>query len=106
MEEIKYRLETSAPSVLPIPQIPHIPNRWYVWGITLVALVILGIFVAKKILRYKNEDRRKSLMKLKTAMDISKKERQGSGVYQTLKTQYEDGMISRETFEDLKRLLK
>jgi hypothetical protein len=46
-------------------------------------------------------------VKLKDAMSLSKKTKESSsGVYETIKSQYEEGMISRETFEDLKNLMK
>lgn len=106
IEEIRYRLEILRPGPLPTLIIPEVPANWYVIGASLLALLLLGIFFGKKFLRYRSAERRRTLAKVKGVITRRKETRVEGDVLETLKHQYEEGLLSRETFEELLGILK
>ena len=106
VEEIRYRLEILRPGPLPSVTIPEIPPDWYFMGAVLLALALLGVYLGRKFMRYRSEERRKTLTKVKSVVAMREEAAAEGDVIETLKKQYEEGLLSRETFEELLGLLK
>lgn len=105
VEEIKYRLEISRPEFIPHITVPSVPTNWYVIIASLLALVLIAVFVVRKFDLIGGR-RKKAISKLKSAIGRSRERGETSEVLDTLKGQYKEGMISRETFEELKGIIK
>ncbi|TRO61976.1 hypothetical protein E2P64_00370 [Candidatus Bathyarchaeota archaeon] len=106
IEEIKYRLEISKPDYLPSITLPEIPSNWYVIAISLAALILLVIIAITKFNLLRRGERRKVMRRLRSAVKRKREVEQSSDIFDTLKGHYEEGMISRETFQELKKILK
>ncbi|MBR9680980.1 MAG: hypothetical protein GOU98_04110 [Candidatus Altiarchaeota archaeon] len=106
IEEIKYRLEIAKPDFLPTILLPQIPTKWYLILIFIAIIGLVAVIALKKFNVFKDKERRTSLLKIKNTLIRSREENEYSDVYDALKDQYEEGMISRETFEELKGLIK
>jgi len=106
IEEIKYRLEISKPRYLPTVTLPEVPPNWYVIAVSIFALILLIVIAINKFKILKGREQRRAMKKLEEIVKKKREAEGGSDVLQTLKSQYEEGLISRETFEELKRVFK
>jgi Zn-dependent M32 family carboxypeptidase len=106
IEEIKYRLEIAKPDFLPTVTLPQVPVNWYIILIFIAIIILVAVIALKKFNLFRDKERRTSLLKIKNTLTKSREANEYSDVYDAIKDQYEEGMISRETFEELKELIK
>ena len=105
LEEVEYRLAIAKPTLIKVPRI-RVPPHYYLIALTVILVAAILIFLVRKLLEYRSEERKKTLARISKLIQEKKEIKPVSDIEEMLRKQYEEGLISRETYEELRSLLK
>ncbi|HDR53301.1 MAG TPA: hypothetical protein ENN60_01330 [archaeon] len=105
LEEVEYRLSISSPSVFR-PTIPRVSLEVVLAVLAVLALLLVIALVGVKLTKTMTRERRHAVDQLNRTMKKRREVAPSSDLVELLRQQYKEGLVSRETFDELKGFLK
>ncbi|MBR9681189.1 MAG: hypothetical protein GOV00_00105 [Candidatus Altiarchaeota archaeon] len=105
LEEVEYRLSIASPVIFR-PQIPSISLELILAILATIVIIIVLVLLARRMSLEFSSQRKRAIRKVSKIMGEKREVAPTSDLVELLRKQYEEGLVSRETFDELKGFLK
>ncbi len=105
LEEVEYRLSIASPVIFR-PKLPRVSLELILAVLATVVVIIALILLARRLSLEFSTQRKRAIRKVSKIMGEKRQIAPTSDLVELLRRQYEEGLVSRETFDELKGFLK